>query len=178
MKHLFFAAALLLASSCKEEKAAPPKLSPIGAANDLAAKSLLQAFYTVNRPSRPQTVSNAVAAKPAIGSPIAITGRVGGSKKPIGDFASLMLVQGDMPSCSEASKMKDCKTPWDLCCDELKGKVCTIQVKAADGKLLRTSLRGLGDLKEMSTITVGGTVSISDDGLLVIDASQIYVDKP
>jgi hypothetical protein len=178
MKHLFFAAALLLASSCKEQKADPPKLSPIGAANDLAAKSLLQAFYTVSRPSRPQTVGAAVAAKPAIGSAIAITGRIGGGKKPIGDLASLMLVQGDMPNCSEAGKMKDCKTPWDLCRDDLKGKLCTIQCKGVDGQLLRASLRGLGGLKEMSTITVAGKVSISDDGLLVIEAAQIYVDKP
>ena len=178
MKHLFFAAALLLVSSCKEETAAPPKLSPIGAANDLAAKSLLQAFYTVNRPSRPLSVSAAFAAQPAVGSVIAVTGRIGGSKKPLGDFAVLNLAEKSLPNCREAGGMPKCPTWWDLCCTELKNKICTVQCKGADGQLLRTSLRGLGDLKEMSTITISGKVAISEDGMLVIDATQIYVDQP
>ncbi|MEN9359893.1 MAG: hypothetical protein RL095_1428 [Verrucomicrobiota bacterium] len=167
---------LLLACGCKEDKVEPVKAT-ITAVNELAEKSQLQAFFTVSRPSRPQGVANAVAARPAIGSEIAVTGRVAGSKKPIGDSASLMLAQTDLPNCVDAGR-KDCPTPWDLCSNDLKGKVCTIQVKGGEGRLLRTSLRGLGGLKEMSVITISGKVSISDEGLLVIDAAQIFVDNP
>jgi hypothetical protein len=172
MKRLALAILLLISAvACKEKSALQTN-------NDYTAhSSQLQSILSLSRPAQPKSVKDAANPKPAPGSSIVVTGRVGGTKKPIGDFACLTLVQGDMPNCREEGGMPNCPTYWDLCCSDLRDKICTIQVMK-DGKLLRATLRGLGGLKEMSSITVSGKVSTAENGVLVIDAEQIFIDKP
>ncbi len=116
------------------------------------------------------------------GDPIVLRGLVGGrvvSLAPKGAIAVLVDEKKVVP-CS-ANPNDPCTTPWDYCCedpDKLKASIATVQVRGADGKIVRATLRGLGKLKELSTIVVSGTVDdVSSKNMLVINAASIYVEK-
>ena len=121
------------------------------------------------------------AAKP--GDPIVLRGKVGGKMSPISDTAAI-LVLADKNAISSCDLNPDdqCETPWDYCCEEaskIAASTATIQVKGDDGKLLRTTLRGVGDLKELSHLVVSGTVdAASTPEALIVNANQIHVEKP
>ncbi len=74
-----------------------------------------------------------------------------------------------------------CKTPWDYCCataEDLQQHRATVRVVDAQGKTLRTDLKGAGEIKEMKTLVVKGVVAQgSDTKNLVVNALGIYVEN-
>ncbi len=76
---------------------------------------------------------------------------------------------------------ESCKTPWDYCCataDDLQKHRAVVKVVDAQGKTLRTDLKGAGQIKEMKTLVVKGVVAQgSDKKNLVVNAQGIYVEN-
>ncbi|MEZ0389844.1 MAG: hypothetical protein ACAI34_22380, partial [Verrucomicrobium sp.] len=96
------------------------------------------------------------------GEPIVVRGRVGGRTASLVDKAAIAVL-ADEKAVTACNDMPGdaCKTPWDYCCEtpeKLKASTATIQVRGENGKVLRSTLRGLGGLKELSTVVVKGTV--------------------
>ena len=126
-------------------------------------------------------VAARAAAKP--GKPIVLRGKVGGKVKPISDTAAILVLADEtaIKSC-DLNPDDECTTPWDYCCEEpstIAASTATIQVKGEDGKLLRSTLRGFGDLKELSFLVVSGTVDpTSTPEALIVNPDKIHVEKP
>jgi hypothetical protein len=74
-----------------------------------------------------------------------------------------------------------CATPWDACCDSKELKrigIASIQILGEDGRVIASELKGVNDLKELSSITVSGVVDQSStEDNFVINAKQIHVEK-
>ena len=83
-------------------------------------------------------------------------------------LTSCDLVPGDM-----------CERPWDVCCDDhddIKNTILTIQFLDDEGQLIKTSLKGLNGLSELSEVTVTGTVAEgSNENNMIINANGIFV---
>ena len=97
------------------------------------------------------------------GDKVTLKGKVIGASNVFVENRALMII-GDpsvLTSCDE--KPEDgCETPWDVCCDDekaIKTSTLSVQVLGADGKILKTGLKGKGGLKELSYVVIKGTVS-------------------
>ncbi len=124
-------------------------------------------------------------AKP--GEMIAVRGRVGGSARPFADgHAHFTIVGSGLNACSDARSDtradhadNDCKTPWDYCGtprDELLAHSATIRIVDENGAIIRTDIRGRRGIRELSDLTIVGTVISTDDGTLKIKASGMYLN--
>jgi hypothetical protein len=117
------------------------------------------------------------------GDEIVLSGRIMGREKVFVDGRA-SFVLGDPAKLTPCNEMPDdnCTTPWDACCDtkELKRVgLASIQILGEDGRVLSGVLKGTKGLKELSTLTVSGTVDKSStEENLVINATKIYVEKP
>jgi len=126
-------------------------------------------------------VAARAAAKP--GEAIVLRGKVGGKMNPISDSAAIFVLADEnaIASCDQ-NPDDECETPWDYCCEEastIAASTATIQFRGEDGKILRSTLRGVGDLKELSFLVVSGTVdSASTAEALIVNADKIHVEKP
>ena len=73
----------------------------------------------------------------------------------------------------------ECTTPWDVCCadpDVVTASVATIQVLDEQGKPLKSGLRGLGGLQELSSLIVVGEVAEgSNEKNFLVNATGIHV---
>jgi hypothetical protein len=117
------------------------------------------------------------------GEAIVLRGKIGGRKIALlPKFA--MAVLADEKAITSCNDMPgdSCKTPWDYCCEspeKLNSSTATIQVRDEKGKIVRSPLRGLGELKELSTVIVSGTVdAASTKDNLIVNAISIFVEKP
>jgi hypothetical protein len=117
-------------------------------------------------------------AKP--GESIVVRGKIGGRAVALAPKMAIAVLADEkaITPCN-AIPGDTCATPWDYCCEtpeKLKASVATIQVKDEKGKIVKAPLRGLGELKELSTIVVSGTVdAASDKDVLIINAAAIHV---
>lgn len=117
-------------------------------------------------------------AKP--GDNVTFTGDVMGSHAVFMDGRAVM-VMGDPKKITPCNLRPDdeCPTPWDVCCDDpdaITASIVTVQVVDDSGKPIKSSLKGLNGLKELSTVTVTGEVSqTSSDTNMLVNASGIYV---
>jgi hypothetical protein len=170
-------AILFTACGDSKEEAAPAKET-----ETTATSSEFDAILSATAPEGALSVVDArAAAKP--GEPIVLRGKVGGKMQPISASAAI-LVLADEKAITSCDHMPDdpCKTPWDYCCEvpsKIAASTATIQVKGDDGKLLRSTLRGAGDLKELSYLVISGTVdAASTADALIVNAEAIHVEKP
>jgi hypothetical protein len=152
------------------------------AAQPGATSGELEAVISATAPENALSVVEArSSAKP--GEPIVLRGKVGGKMKPISDAAAILVLADEkaIASCDQ-NPDDQCENPWDYCCEEaskIAASTATIQVKGADGKLLRSTLRGLGDLKELSHLVISGTVDAASTAeVLIVNADKIHVEKP
>ena len=92
-----------------------------------------------------------------------------------------VMVMGDPKALTSCNKIPgdECPTPWDVCCDDpdvITASIVTVQVVDASGTPVRSTLKGLNGLKELSTVTVTGEVSGSaNESNMLVNASGIYV---
>lgn len=159
----------ILFASCKpeaQETAAAPTIS-------------LDPYFTANAPADPQPIHQIrTTAKP--GDTVTISGLVMGREKPFVEGRAAFVL-GDPAKLTPCNKMPDdhCETPWDACCDtpELKKEgTATIQIVGADNRVLKQSIKGANGLKELSEVTLTGTVDkASTAEALIINATAMHV---
>jgi len=119
-------------------------------------------------------------AKP--GDEITLKGEVIGRSKVFVDGRA-SFIMGDPTKLTSCDKIPGdtCATPWDACCDSKELKkigIASIQIVDEDGRVLDGDLKGTKGLKELSTITVTGTVAEnSTEENLVVNATMIHVAK-
>jgi len=115
-----------------------------------------------------------------LGDKVTFTGDVIGSNAVFMDGRAVM-VMGDPKKLTPCNKIEgdECPTPWDVCCDDpdvITASIVTVQVVDDSGKPVKSSLKGLNGLKELSTVTVTGEVSgTASETNMLVNASGIYV---
>lgn len=168
------ALAALAAISCEKQE--------ISLLTDPAPIAAFDSYFTDQPIAEPQAIHLArTDAKP--GDEIVIHGLIMGREKVFVDGRASFLL-GDREKLTPCNE-KDgdpCQTPWDACCDTPKAKregIASIQIVDAEGRVLSGGLKGVKGLKELSTVTVSGTVDDSSTAdNLVVNAESIHVSKP
>ncbi len=138
----------------------------------------------------PVFVTQVIASKPTpipqartqfkAGDSVTLTGLIMGVPDPFveGRAAFVLGDEGTLTPCDLRDKDK-CKTPWDLCCDPASVRqsgTATIQILDANGKPVRTGLKGVNDLKELSRVTVAGVVAAnSSQDSFIVNATAIHI---
>ena len=129
-------------------------------------------------------VSVVEARKLKAGDKVTVKGKVMGALKVFVDNRALMIIgdTGILTSCDDRPG-DDCPNPWDVCCDDekdIKDGILSVQVLGADGKVLKTGLKGKGGLKELSYVIIKGTVSTDStaDSMTINADSIALTEKP
>lgn len=130
----------------------------------------------------PEKVKSVIDAKQSAkpGDKIAIRGRIGGSARPFVDGRAVFTIVGRGPHACSDHDDDQCKTPWDYCCtprEELRAHSATVQIVDENGAPIRTGIKGRSGIKELSELTVVGTVVSTDGGSLIIRATGIHVNE-
>jgi hypothetical protein len=139
-------------------------------------------FFTDQPIAEPKAIHLArTDAKP--GDEIVIHGLVMGREKVFVDGrASFLLGDREKLTPCNAIPGDECETPWDNCCDSKEAKlegIASIRIVDAEGRALSGGLKGVKGLKELSAVTVSGTVDQSSTAEnLVVNAKVIQVTKP
>jgi hypothetical protein len=122
---------------------------------------------------------------PTPGTKLVLSGKIMGNESPLVDSRA-MLTLGDPTKLTSCDLNPDdpCETPWDVCCDDLdlrKNSIATIQVLDANGKPLKKGLRGLGGLRELSSLVIVGEVakgSNKDNFLVTATGIHVAMSEP
>jgi hypothetical protein len=171
----------LLSISCGNKDKETTGTPGAGASPGAASGPLQSVIAAVAPDGALSVVAARAAAQP--GEAIVLRGKVGGKFKPISDTAAILVLADEtaIKSCDETAD-DECETPWDYCCEEastIAASTATIQVMGDDGKLLRSTLRGVGDIKELSHLVIAGTVDpTSTPEALIVNADKIHIEKP
>lgn len=158
---------------------APDAPSAPAAPAAAAASGLPEGLLLARKPWGAAGVATArVGAQP--GTPIAMIGRIGGTRSPIvTNRAVFTIVDPSLRCCLETGEEDHCPKPWDYCCEDrakLAAAMATIEVTDASGKPLQLSLEQEGTLKPLTLVAVQGTLDPSGGpGTLVVRATGIYV---
>lgn len=152
------------------------------AAEALAPDPALEKYFTDE--ALPDAVAIHTArttAKP--GDEITLKGEVMGREKVFVDGRASFIL-GDPETLTTCDKMQgdNCATPWDACCDSSELKrvgLASIQILGEDGRVLAGDLRGTNGMKELSSVSLTGTVAEgSTEENLIINATRIHVTEP
>ena len=114
------------------------------------------------------------------GDKVVVTGKVMGADEVFVEGRAFVLL-GDPAILKSCDTIEDdgCETPWDVCCDSDKAKkagTLSVQVVDKDGKIMKIGLKGQAGLKELSMITVKGTVSAdSSADVMTVNAESISI---
>jgi len=114
------------------------------------------------------------------GDRIVTEGRIMGVLTPfVGNRAAFVLGDpGTLTPCNERHA-DGCKTPWDLCCDDpaaIRAGTATVQIVGPGGDVLRTGLKGVRGLRELSRVRVEGVAArTASSEALIIDARSIVI---
>ena len=177
MKHtliLSTAFALFTLSSCKE--------SGTTATSETTAPSAdFSEYFTEDEIADAQDI-HVVRSTAKPGDKITLKGEaIGRGKIFVDGRASFIL--GDPTKLTSCDKIPgdSCETPWDACCDSKELKrvgIASIQIVDEDGRVLDGDIKGTDGLKELSTLTVTGTVAeTSTEDNLIVNAEKIHVRK-
>ncbi|MDF7806169.1 hypothetical protein P4E94_01890 [Pontiellaceae bacterium B12219] len=116
------------------------------------------------------------------GDEVILTGLVMGVPHPFVEGRGVFVL-GDEETITpcDLNPTDSCAMPWDACCDPADVRLtgtATIQVLGADGKPLRTGLKGVNGLAELSRVTVSGTVAAnSTPEAFIVNASAIHIGE-
>jgi hypothetical protein len=128
---------------------------------------------------KPVAIPEARKAKP--GDEVIVSGLIMGVLHPFVEGRGVFVL-GDEATVTPCDAMGDkdhCKTPWDACCDPSDVKqagTVTIQVLGEEGKPIRSGIKGVDGLAELSRVTVAGTVAEnSSPEAFIVNASMIHI---
>lgn len=168
------AIAMLALHACKNEESASN-------AETKVPDPVLAAYFVSETLPDAQSIHIARnTAKP--GDTITLKGEVMGRDKVFVDGRAAFIL-GDPEKLTTCDKKPgdNCETPWDACCDTLEVKkiaTASIQIVDEEGRAMARELRGVNDLKELSSVTLTGVVDQSStEENFVINATQIHVEK-
>jgi len=137
-------------------------------------------LFTEESPANPKSVTETRKLK--AGDKVTVEGKVIGSKHPFIDGRALFVI-GDpekLKSC-DLRPEDDCKTPWDVCCESTKditAGTLSVQVVDADGKIVKTGLKGVNGLDNLSQVVIQGTVAEnSTETAMTVTAEKIFIKK-
>lgn len=114
------------------------------------------------------------------GEEVILTGLIMGVHHPFveGRAAFVLGDEATLTPC-DLKESDKCKIPWDTCCDPAAIRMAgtaTIQVVDENGKLLKTGLKGINGLSELSRVTISGKVaSNSSPDAFIVNAEKIYI---
>ena len=160
--------------------ACKPKESASNAETKAPDPVLAAYFVTATLPDAQAIHIARTTAKP--GDTITLKGEVMGRDKVFVDGRAAFTL-GDPEKLTTCNKIPSdtCPTPWDACCDSKELKrigIASIQILGEDGRVIASDLKGVNDLKELSSIIVSGVVDQSStEENFVINATQIHVEK-
>ncbi len=146
---------------------------------DDSAPHALSAVLLTEPPEGAVTITQA-RQNPAPGTRVILSGKVMGNESPIIKSRALLTL-GDPTKLTSCDLVPDdpCETPWDVCCDDpdlVTASIATIQVLDDQGKPRKAGLRGLGGLKELSSLIVVGEVAEgSNQNNFLVNATGIHV---
>lgn len=129
----------------------------------------------------PENTRNVIDAKEDAdtGDTIAVRGRVGGSARPFVNGRAVFTIVGEGPlACSDIPD-DPCKMPWDYCCaprKELRAHSATIQLVDKNDAPIRTDIKGRFGIRELSDLTIVGTVVTNNAGALIVKAEGVYIN--
>lgn len=168
------AIAMLSLHACRNEESASNTETK-------APDPVLAAYFVTETLPDAQSIHIArTTAKP--GDTITLKGEVIGREKVFVDGRAAFIL-GDPEKLTSCDKKPgdNCETPWDACCDTLEVKktaTASIQIVDENGRAMARELKGVNNLKELSSITVSGVVDQSStEENFVINAKQIHVEK-
>lgn len=172
---ILLAAGSLLAAGCGKS----PEHPAAEAAPTSEPETLMPVFQSVSETDAILPIPELrVTAKP--GDRVILEGKVMGTDQPFVDNRALFVV-GDEQTITSCDLLEDdhCATPWDNCCDDprvVRAGTATIQVVDDNGQVVKESIRGVRNLKELSRVRVRGTVAPqSSPEALIINAEGIDV---
>jgi len=146
---------------------------------DSAPKAPLEQVVLDAAPANPIQISELrKSAKP--GDTVTFTGEVIGSYDVFMDGRAVMIM-GDPHKITPCNRISgdECETPWDVCCDDpdvITASIVTVQVVDESGKPLKSGLKGIGGVAELSAVTVTGKVAkSSNDKNMIINATGLFV---
>lgn len=169
---LFPALASLFLASCKkaeDSSSTPPPSDP----------SQLQSVLLDTAPAGAVSITEA-RQNPTPGTEVVLAGKIMGKMNPFVDGRALLTL-GDPAKLVSCDLMPgdSCETPWDVCCDEsatIAQSIATIQVVDDQGRPLKSSLKGLGGMKELSSLVVKGVVAEgSGPENFLVNATGIHI---
>lgn len=170
---------VLAGGGCDRSAQAPaPEAAAVAPETELAGLLL-----TVPPPDAVGSFQVRLSAKP--GDRVVLTGEIGGRK--VGTFSDKMAIflladATVVVNClrEHTEPGKGCPTPWDYCCtpkEKLTASLAVVQVKSpSTGQVLPVTLKGWNGLKELSQVTVVGTVDESSTAdSLIVNLEGIYI---
>ena len=179
---LLLAAAVSVVAGCDDSTAKNNQPTPAPAPGAAAAstESLPANLIVTQAPADAKGVTE-IRTAAADGDDVVVRGRIAGSEDPFtSGRAQFQLVDLGIKSCAEMEG-DTCPTPWDMCCEEpatVAQNSLTVQVVGADGRPLKSELKGAGGVKPLSVVEVKGKLHKSADGKVVtVDAKELYVKQ-
>ncbi len=167
-------ASIFALASCSEKKDA-------STTTKTKANSALIALILQEKPTKPADIADLrKAAKP--GDQVTFSGDILGSENVFMEGRAVMIL-GDPKKITACNQNPDenCETPWDACCDDPEVKmasILTVQAVDDEGKPLKEGFKGLGGMKELSSLIVTGEVAKgSTDSNMQVNATGIFVKK-
>lgn len=148
-------------------------------ASENSDSSALNSYLVKESHSEVKQISE-LFAKPDPGTEVVVGGEVMGSMNPFIDGRA-MVVLGDPTKLTPCNRRPGdtCQTPWDVCCDlseTIKSSIATIQLVDDEGKIIKSGLKGVEGIQELSYLTVSGTIAEGSNAEnLLINAKEIYV---
>ena len=149
-------------------------------AKTLTEKPKIEIPQSVFSTKMDKGISVLEARKHKAGDKITVQGKIMGSMSPFVEGRASFII-GDpakLTSC-DLKEGDPCETPWDVCCDDsqdIADSTLSIQLVDKNGKVLKTGLKGINGLKELSNVVVEGTVdSSSNEMVMIINAESISV---
>ena len=114
------------------------------------------------------------------GDTVILTGLIMGVPNPFVEGRAAFVL-GDEATITPCDAIDDdhCSMPWDACCDPAEIRMngtATIQVVDENGRPLKTGLKGINGLRELSRVTVSGTVAPNSSELsFLVNADAVYI---
>tara|TARA_B100000902_G_scaffold115198_1_gene116090 strand:- start:384 stop:959 length:576 start_codon:yes stop_codon:yes gene_type:complete len=172
---LFSSALFLILTSCGgKDDQAENTIVP-----DSSASSALDSILLSEAPEGSVDITKA-RQNPIPGTKVILSGKVMGNVNPIIQSRALLTL-GDPAKITSCDLIPgdDCKTPWDVCCadpDIVNTSIATIQVLDENGQPIKAGLRGIGGLRELSTLIIVGEVAeASNENNFLVNATGIHV---
>ena len=141
----------------------------------------VEPYFTASAPANPSPI-HLLRQSTKPGDTITLTGKILGREKPFVDDRAAFIL-GDASALKPCNEIPgdECSTPWDVCCETAEDKLAntaTIQLVDAEGRVLKQGLKGVQGLKELSEVTLVGTVAPSSSPeALIVNATAIHVAR-